>query len=764
MGGINNRTKASGATSTTKNNESAIRISNTRFATAHHQVVTEKEIGIPLRTSSPVGFPWWCQRRRRRDRNQLNEVGENVQKEVGYGRLNGIGVAMVMDYCYGIAEKIRPNMFPSKLENEKNNKGYTNDFRSIAKAPNLSQVTLNSITSNNSRSFKKQKRLPSAILQRIVGMLMIEKKRDGIYLHNTQIANGDTRDDSICLHEDNEMEKENINIDCNMDATSTPFPPSTNENNEGQQSNDGDEEKWQLARSSIQRQLAHIVQREQNKRNNKEEDLNICSDSETENKQEMKNGEKNATAVTLHTYQYPPTNPNVTLYGLGISLPKFKAWIAYMLRNNHTFNSTKSATALLDIHKQKTTHHKNSKEIYQYISTENIELNPEKRKELRRQWFARKLISHRTEVLASYPSNQVSESDSNVMADKAPKALQEESVNQSDTTKKQKRGGFNDLLSVYAERLVSILKDEQKDFENGLLKVISEPKPKKNTGRSLRIGESFQKSYYIKGGDNKKKSVSESSKSPDFHLISWLRSEYGISETNQLLHSNFSKLKEKEQLNKLKHFLNWFRENFPYYYDQCGHCNASFRNDSAVNGNEETDNNDSDESDVELDVIDGTFLGYIYPTEDEIRGKASRTELYQCHKCQSYTRFPRYNSISSIVRYGKGRCGEYSILLYRALRDLGHHARWVVDWSDHVWVECWSGEENLVSGRGRWIHLDPCEAACDEPLLYQQWGKKQTLIMAFWVPRQREIYTDFNLGQLRGLPLIEDVTQKVGIG
>lgn len=35
-----------------------------------------------------------------------------------------------------------------------------------------------------------------------------------------------------------------------------------------------------------------------------------------------------------------------------------------------------------------------------------------------------------------------------------------------------------------------------------------------------------------------------------------------------------------------------------------------------------------------------------------------------------------------------------------------------------------------LPGRG-WIHLDPCEAAVDEPLLYQSWGKNQTYILAF---------------------------------
>ena len=32
---------------------------------------------------------------------------------------------------------------------------------------------------------------------------------------------------------------------------------------------------------------------------------------------------------------------------------------------------------------------------------------------------------------------------------------------------------------------------------------------------------------------------------------------------------------------------------------------------------------------------------------------------------------------------------------------------------------------------GSWVHLDPCEAAVDEPLIYQGWGKNQTYIFAF---------------------------------
>jgi peptide-N4-(N-acetyl-beta-glucosaminyl)asparagine amidase len=49
--------------------------------------------------------------------------------------------------------------------------------------------------------------------------------------------------------------------------------------------------------------------------------------------------------------------------------------------------------------------------------------------------------------------------------------------------------------------------------------------------------------------------------------------------------------------------------------------------------------------------------------------------------------------------------------------------------ADHVWVEV--GVARAGSGRGTsWVHLDPCEAAVDEPLLYQGWGKNQTYIVA----------------------------------
>ncbi|CAN0394864.1 unnamed protein product, partial [Hapterophycus canaliculatus] len=60
-----------------------------------------------------------------------------------------------------------------------------------------------------------------------------------------------------------------------------------------------------------------------------------------------------------------------------------------------------------------------------------------------------------------------------------------------------------------------------------------------------------------------------------------------------------------------------------------------------------------------------------------------------------------YVAVSKVLETRRGRCGEYSVLVMRMLEALGYACRWVVDWSDHVWVEARVG--------GRWVHVDPCE-------------------------------------------------------
>ena len=88
--------------------------------------------------------------------------------------------------------------------------------------------------------------------------------------------------------------------------------------------------------------------------------------------------------------------------------------------------------------------------------------------------------------------------------------------------------------------------------------------------------------------------------------------------------------------------------------------------------------------------------------------------------------------MNRILEAGRGRCGEYSLVWYKLLVDLGYEARWVVDYADHVWVEV------RIPGRG-WVHCDPCEASIDEPLLYESWGKTPTYIFAFSPDRVTDV-------------------------
>jgi peptide-N4-(N-acetyl-beta-glucosaminyl)asparagine amidase len=57
---------------------------------------------------------------------------------------------------------------------------------------------------------------------------------------------------------------------------------------------------------------------------------------------------------------------------------------------------------------------------------------------------------------------------------------------------------------------------------------------------------------------------------------------------------------------------------------------------------------------------------------------------------------------------------------------VGLDARLAVDiGGDHVWTEVWS------AAAARWVHLDPCEAAWDQPLLYEAgWGKRLGYVLA----------------------------------
>jgi peptide-N4-(N-acetyl-beta-glucosaminyl)asparagine amidase len=121
-------------------------------------------------------------------------------------------------------------------------------------------------------------------------------------------------------------------------------------------------------------------------------------------------------------------------------------------------------------------------------------------------------------------------------------------------------------------------------------------------------------------------------------------------------------------------------------------------------------------------------VGMAAPLAEELAVGAGRVEAYACESaaCGAATRFPRINDPGALLTTRRGRCGEYANAFTLCCRAAGLTARYVLDWTDHVWTEVWS-----PSAR-RWVHADSCEAARDQPRLYDAgWGKKLSYVIAF---------------------------------
>lgn len=86
----------------------------------------------------------------------------------------------------------------------------------------------------------------------------------------------------------------------------------------------------------------------------------------------------------------------------------------------------------------------------------------------------------------------------------------------------------------------------------------------------------------------------------------------------------------------------------------------------------------------------------------------------------------RHNDPREILAYGRGKCGEFSILFTGLCLAHDYRARLILDMSDHVWTEVWDGEQK------RWVHVDPSEKRIDDPLMYERdWKKNLQEIYAF---------------------------------
>jgi len=127
------------------------------------------------------------------------------------------------------------------------------------------------------------------------------------------------------------------------------------------------------------------------------------------------------------------------------------------------------------------------------------------------------------------------------------------------------------------------------------------------------------------------------------------------------------------------------------------------------------------------------------PVNDTVSDDCMYAELRRCGDCANntmhffeYTRFhgPLALFGTKMSRNAvMGQCEEFSRAGYALLASQGFEARYVLDFTDHVWIEVKLPDKN---GKLQWVHADPSEGVLDSPLMYEKgWGKKLTMIFAF---------------------------------
>lgn len=156
---------------------------------------------------------------------------------------------------------------------------------------------------------------------------------------------------------------------------------------------------------------------------------------------------------------------------------------------------------------------------------------------------------------------------------------------------------------------------------------------------------------------------------------------------------------------------------------------------------------------------DTESTGMLSPTQDDVQGGAQQVEAHQCKNCGTIIRFPRYNDLRYLMRSRVGRCGEFANLFALFVRAVGLRGRYVWNAEDHVWNEYYSPTLN------RWVHMDSCENARDQPLVYDVgWGKKQSYILAFSTEGAQDVsrgyIKDFEAALSRRTQMTEDDLQR----
>lgn len=251
-------------------------------------------------------------------------------------------------------------------------------------------------------------------------------------------------------------------------------------------------------------------------------------------------GTKNATRdsnkeLPLSTlYTYTDMKTNITLQGLDVSLTKFETWVQYFFYHYYQGSSSQihNKNGILFYKQFEITQSLDFQEKSidpQLIETEQIHVdsnNAQFREQLRRVWCEGRLISDRTEMMANYGSDEedsVSPQPSfpfdhqtrlnrdTIIHDQLASTFIDKSK-----SKQKKRGGFSDLLHMYADRFLGILEDEKEDFSHLSLT------PTTINGQ---------------GGDMYN-SISTPSSLSRIKLLDWMKREYGQEKIHYLLAQN----------------------------------------------------------------------------------------------------------------------------------------------------------------------------------------------------------------------------------